>query len=65
MVPEIWRYGLQQTDFFVTLGLFPPFTPLTSQKIKILKIEKKTKTSGDIIILHKCTINDNHMMHGF
>ena len=22
------------------------------------------KAAGDIILLHKCTINDNHMMHG-
>ena len=26
--------------------------------------KKKKKTAGDIIILHKCTINVNHMMYG-
>ena len=31
---------------------------LTTQKIIILK----NKTPGDIIILHMCTINDNHMI---
>ena len=41
---------------------FCPFTPhlpqpLTTQKIKILK-------TGDIIILHMCTNNDNYMMYG-
>ena len=36
-----------------------PFTPLKTQKIKIKK--KMKKTPGDIIILHKCAINDNRM----
>ena len=31
------RDGAQQTDFFVILDNFLPFTPLTTQKIKILK----------------------------
>ena len=35
---------------------------LTIQKIKILK--KWKKTPKDLIILHRCTINDNHMMYG-
>ena len=34
----------------------------TTWKIKILKLKK---TPGDIIILHICTINHNHMMYGF
>ena len=38
-----------------------PFTPLITQKIKVLKKMKKTHRD---IILHKCTINDNHMMYG-
>ena len=38
-----------------------PFSPLTTQKIKILKLKK---TPGDIIILQICTINDNHMTYG-
>ena len=37
------------------------FSPLTTWKIKILILKK---TPGDIIILHICTINDNHMMYG-
>ena len=37
----------------------PPSLPLTP-KIKILT----KKNPGDIIILDKCTINDNHMMYG-
>ena len=46
---------------------FGPFfalpLPLTTQKIKIKKWKMK-KTPRDIIILHKCTINDNQMMYG-
>ena len=40
-----YRYGswdrVTQTGFFVLLGHFCPFTPLTNQKIKILKKLKK------------------------
>ena len=51
-------------NFFSFWTIFCPFTsnPITTQRIKILK--KKKKTPGDIIILHKCTINDNHMIYG-
>ena len=42
-------------------GHFLPFSPLKTWKIKILTLKK---TPGDIIILHICTINDNHMMYG-
>ena len=37
------------------------FTPLTAWKMKISK--KMTKTPGDIIILHKCTKNHDHMLY--
>ena len=37
-----------------------PFSPLTMWKINILKLKKNP---GDIIILHICTINYNHMMY--
>ena len=42
--------------------VFCPFNPLTTRKIKILK--KWEKTQENIIILHMCTINDNHIMYG-
>ena len=48
--------------FFVILDYFYPFTTLTTQKIQILK--KMKNLPGDIIILHKCTINDNHIRYG-
>ena len=65
MVSEIWS----ATDgFFCHFRLFSaPWPPLTTQweknekKLKIfLKNEKKP---GDIIILHKCTKNHDHMLH--
>ena len=57
------RYGVQRTMFFVILHPFCTFTPtVTTWKMKLLK--KMEKTPGDIIILHMCTINANHMMYG-
>ena len=38
-----------------------PFNPLTTQVIKILK--KWNNMPGNIIILHTCTINDDHTMY--
>ena len=61
---DIWfpRYRVQWTKFFVISDHFLPF-----YSPKILKnqyFEKMRKLPGDIIILHICTINDNHMMYG-
>ena len=56
------KQGTRQTKYFVILGHFLPFNPLATLKIKIMK--KWKKTPGDIIILHMCTINENHMMYG-
>ena len=38
------------------------FTLLPPDRYKKIKFLKNEKTPGDII-LHMCTINDNHMMH--
>ena len=58
---NVWflRYRVRQTELFVILDHFLPFCPLTTQKIKILKNWKKTPR--DIIILHKCTKNHDHI----
>ena len=48
--------------FFSFWAIFWSFSPLKTQKI-ILKLKKKKKTPGDII-LHICTINYNCMMYG-
>ena len=41
---------------------FSLFTHITTQKIKIFK--KMKKLPGDIITLHRCNINDNHIING-
>ena len=57
---QFLRYGVRQAECFVILGYFLPFQPPDNLKNHNFKIEK---TSGDIITLHICTINDNHMMY--
>ena len=45
--------------FFVILGHFLPFDPPNNPKNQ--NFEKIKKTPGNIIILHLCTTNDDHM----
>ena len=53
-------YGSSEMDYNRLLfTLLPPWQP---EKSKFWK--KMKKLSGDIIILHSCNINDNHMMYG-
>ena len=61
---DVWflGYKARQPKFFVILGHSLPLTLLTNWKIRILK--KSKKPPEDIVILHLCTTNDNHMMHG-
>ena len=60
--PWFFRYGVGRENLLSFWTIFCPFTLLRTQKIKIFKNWKKTH--GDIIILHLCTTNDNHMMYG-
>ena len=46
------------------LSFWTVFSPFTPNNPKNQNFEKLKKISEDIIILHKCTINDNHMMYG-
>ena len=57
---DIWflKYKVPQTGHF---GSFFTLSVPTTWKIKILKLKKPP---GDIIILHICTINHNHLMYG-
>ena len=48
--------------FFVLLPPSP--SPLPPQQPKKSKFSKNEETPGEIIILQKCTINDNHMING-
>ena len=59
----IWffRYGVQQTKVFVILDHFLPFYPYNNPKNS--KFWKILKTPGDIIILHKCHKNHDHMLY--
>ena len=57
----VLRYRLRWTYFFVILGHFFLFPPLMIPKNKNLK--KIERVPGDIIILHMCTINEDHMMY--
>ena len=59
MVLEIWSV----TDrFFCHFGPFFALLPPNNPQIE--NFEKIEDASGDVIILHKCIINDNHMMYG-
>ena len=50
--------------FFVILGHVMPFDPPTPpNNSKNQNLEKMRNVSGDIIILHLCTINDDHMIY--
>ena len=49
---EAWR-----TEFFVILDHYP------SNNTKNQNFEKLKKMPGDIIILHKCTTNHDHMLY--
>ena len=61
---EVWflRYGVRHRFFFLVLDRFLSFYPPSNLKNK--NFEKKKKTLGDILILHRCAINDNHLMYG-
>ena len=55
------RYIMRRREFFVILHIFsPPFTPLTTWKIKILK---KCKNHLEMSSFYTWTKNHNHMMY--
>ena len=59
MVPEIPN----MTDrLFCHFEPFFPFLPLNNPKNQ--NFEKMKKLPGDVLILHRCNMNDNHMMYG-
>ena len=60
---DIWffRYRVHQTKCFVILEHFVPF--YLPNNLKNQNFEKLKKTPGDIIILHKCTKNHDHMLY--
>ena len=46
------------------MGHFLLFYAPLPFSLKPEKLESLKKTAGDIIVLHLCAINDNHMMYG-
>ena len=60
MIYGSWSLRHNRQKFLSFWVILCPFSPLTTWKIKILKL---IRTPGDIIILHICSINDNHMMY--
>ena len=54
------KYGAQQRSFSVILDHFLPLPP---NNLKNQNSVKKKKKPRDIIILHKCTKNHDHMLH--
>ena len=62
---DSWYIKVQQREFFVILGHFllfhPPPPPEDKENQNFGKLKKKPR---DIIILHMCTINDNHLKYG-
>ena len=59
----VWLYRAWQTEDFVILEHFF-YTFTTPNNLKNYYLEKMRKPPQDIIILHMCTTNINHMMNG-
>ena len=61
MLYYFWDMVHDRCNYFSFWAIFCPFTPITAQKIKIKKKEKKP---WRYIILHKCTKNYDLMIYG-
>ena len=62
MIYSSWDTEWDGQNFFFYFG---PFFALSSpNNPENQTFEKTKKTAGDILILHMCTINDDHMMYG-
>ena len=62
MTYDSWHMECNRQDFFVILDQFLPFN--LSNNLKDQNFEKMKKPPGDIIILHRRNINDDHIMYG-
>ena len=56
-----WDMVRDRCNYFLFWAIFCPFISLTARE---MKIKKKKKTPGDIIILHMYTKNYDQMMQG-
>ena len=59
MIYGSWNVRCNRQKFLSFRAILYPFSPLTNWEIKILTLKK---TPQDIV-LHICTINNNHMMY--
>ena len=55
---------MRQIKFFVILGHFLPFDPRNNPRNQNFEKKNEKKLARDIIILHFCTTNDDHMIYG-
>ena len=63
IISPYWDIKCHVQNLLSFWTIFSSFTPLTTQRIKILKTVKNAKTPGDIIILNKCTKNHDHILY--
>ena len=72
MVPQIWSAttflsfwtAIQKMKKSPGNNYQPPLPPNNLKNQKNQNFEKMRKPLGDIITLHLCALNDNHMMYG-
>ena len=62
MMNGSWDMECDRQNFLSIWTVFCPFTPPDNPKNK--NFEKMNKRRGDIIILHMCSIDENHRMYG-
>ena len=62
MMYSSWDTKWKRLIFFVILGHILPFYPPSN--LENQNFEKMKEVHGHCIILHVCTINDNHIMYG-
>ena len=61
-----WDMKCNRKNFFVILGDFFPFyspNSLKNENINYNNKKKEKKAAGDIIILHKCNKNRDHLLY--
>ena len=63
MMYDSWDMEHDRQNFFSFWAIFCPFTP-PSPHPNNPDNQNVEKAPGDIIILNKCTINDNHKIYG-
>ena len=63
MIYSSWEMVWGRHNSFVILGHFLPFTPSPPNDPEKENFQKLKKIPGDIILLHMCTINEDHIKY--